>query len=72
MRKQSGAMIKTCVMLNGKLCFCDISNAKNKRVSEYIFPKELKPAILKNLAQELNVVDLGKYFYDKDKWEERL
>lgn len=72
MRKQAGAMIKTCVMLNGKLCFCDISNAKNKRVSEYIFPKELKPAILKNLAQELNVVDLGKYFYDKDKWEERL
>ena len=70
MRKQSGAMIKTCVMLNGKLCFCDISNAKNKRVSEYIIPKERKSAILKNLAQELNVIDLGKYFYGKNQWEE--
>ena len=69
MRKQAGAMIKTCVMLNGKLCFCDISNAKNKRVCEYIVPKELKPAILKNLAQELNVVDLRKYFYGEDNWE---
>ena len=72
MRKQSGAMIKTCVMLNGKLCFCDISNAKNKRVSEYIIPKERKSAILKNLAQELNVIDLGKYFYGKNQWEEKL
>lgn len=72
MRKQAGAMIKTCVMLNGQLSFCDISNAKNKRVSEYIIPKKLKPAILKKLAQELNVIDLGKYFYDKNQWDEGL
>ena len=70
MQKQAGAMIKTSQHMKAKSCFCDISKAGNKKVSEYIIPKELKPAILKNLAQELNVIDLGKYFYDKDKWEE--
>jgi hypothetical protein len=48
--------------MNAKSCFCDISKAGNKKVSEYIIPEELKPAILKNLAQELNVIDLRKYF----------
>ncbi len=72
MQKQAGAMIKTCMIVKWKMCFCDISKAGNKRVTEYVIPKELKPAILKNLAQELNVIDLGKYFYDKDKWEESL
>ena len=72
MQKQAGAMIKTCMVVKRKMCFCDISKAGNNRVTEYVIPKELKPAILKNLAQELNVIDLGKYFYDKDKWEESL
>lgn len=70
MQKQAGAMLKTCMLIKWKMCFCDISKAGNKKVSEYIIPKELKPAILKNLAQELNTIDLSKYFYDKDKWEE--
>lgn len=69
MKKQAGAMIKTCQTIGWKMCFCDISKAGNKKVSEYIIPKELKPVILKNLAQELNVIDLGKYFYGKDNWE---
>ncbi|MDY6264989.1 MAG: FRG domain-containing protein [Fibrobacter sp.] len=69
MQKQAGAMIKTSQHMNAKSCFCDISKAGNKKVSEYIIPEELKPAILKNLAQELNVIDLGKYFYGKDNWE---
>ena len=70
MQKQAGAMIKTSQHMKAKSCFCDISKAGNKKVSEYIIPKDLKPAILKNLAQELNTIDLSKYFYDKDKWEE--
>lgn len=67
MHTQAGAMIKTCMIMNGNLCFCDISKAGNKRVSEYIIPKELKPEILENLASELNVRDLGTYFYGKNK-----
>lgn len=63
MRIQSGAMIKTCVFLGGKLHFCDISKANNKRVSEFIIPKELKPQILKNLKCELKTNDLEEYFY---------
>lgn len=68
MHIQAGAMIKTCMIMNGNLCFCDISKAKNKRVSEYTIPKDLKPAILENLACELNVRDLEIYFYGKEKW----
>lgn len=70
MKKQAGAMLKTLNILNGKLCFCDISNAKNKKVYEYIVPKDLKPKILENLAKELNTIDLRKFFYDKNQWNE--
>ena len=68
MHKQAGAMVKTCMIINGQLCFCDISKAGNKQVSEYIIPKELKPDILENLANELNVRNLEMYFYGKDKY----
>ena len=68
MRVQAAAMIKTCMIMNGDLCFCDISKAGNKLVTEYVIPKELKSNILENLAQELNVRNLGLYFYGKDKW----
>ena len=70
MKKQAGAMLKTLMFLNGKLCFCDISIADNKNVYEYIVPKDLKPKILENLAKELNTIDLRKFFYDKSQWNE--
>jgi hypothetical protein len=65
MRKQAGAMLRTTGIIagSGKLCFCDIGMAKNKKVSEFIIPQKLKPEILKNLAEELKTSDLEEYFY---------
>ena len=63
MKKQLGAMIRTGMIVNGDLCLCDISLSKNKRISKYVIPKNLKPDILKNLSYELKKKNLAKYFY---------
>lgn len=64
MQRQNGLMIKTCMNMYGDLCFCDITKAGNKKISEYIIPAKNKKEILINLKYELKCDDLNKYFYE--------